>query len=136
MKAQDVRHREEVSRIVTEGQERITTVEGGVEPLKAQLAEAHDRLRTERHRHKEELARVEIELKSSIHRAEERLRDAEERLREAEEEVDGLKQVELEHIANRQLPGRNLTRLLPKRPIQTARLAKLWVEHALDRDDQ
>jgi hypothetical protein len=128
MRAQDDRHREEIGRLVADGQERGAIAEGEVEPLKAKLAEAHDRLRAERHRHKEEVTRLEVELKSKTHRAEERLKDAEEALAEVQQFASQTEE-------RPRLRPKNLTGLLPQRPLQTARLAKLWVEHALDRDE-
>jgi chromosome segregation ATPase len=127
MEAQAERHRAEVGRVVAEWQERSAEAEAALEPLKAKLEDAHDRLRSLRNRHKEEVTRIEVELKSKISRAEEHLRDAEEQ----SAKLRAQQQMPVPAAP----PRRDLASLLPQRPLQTARLAKLWVEHALDRDD-
>ena len=122
-------HQSELQATVASWQERLDT--------------ATERARSDRHQSREARTRLEVELRAELARSEERAastqRELERAHRAAEQEVAGLRAelVEARATLSRKLRQRlsavDPLDALPGRARPTLELAKLWVEHALDR---
>jgi hypothetical protein len=143
MEAADAEHRSEMA---SESARHRTEIEEAVGSWQARLDQATDRARSDRHQARESRTRLEVELRADLARTEERARAREQDVARTQTELDSVRH-ELERTraelteSRATLAARLRGRLervdpldaLPGRAKPALHLAKLWVEHALDR---
>lgn len=140
MAAASAEHRAEME--ANAGRHRLE-VEGLVIAWQARLDTATERGRSDRHQAREARTRLEVELRAEIARAQGRLSEAHEALSSAQEDRSAaraeLEQTRAELAESRATFAAKLRErlghldALPGRTRPALHLAKLWVEHALDR---